>query len=361
MKRDLFVFAGQSNMMGASVYPPKNKILTQNSFEYKHKARRLGNPVGDFVSVGHQTGEFSYADMGLAYAPNMVNENGESLLNDYAQNTFFCPSMYSLKSDQDKTEFPFATFSEATAPAGATLAPLLAQEWERRGGSCAYAHIAKGGVKISHFMTDKMAEEYKKRITEYNRKQDTEYEPSLSARMEGAADYFFEKCRDFLTDAEKKFPEDCLDNRCFFWLQGESDAKDSSIEYEMKLEILWNELKTVGFTHFFCIRVDYFGNDLIHNVMLAQENFTAKHSDAYMMTRSASFFSYAGRDEAEWFSCDSYEEYKNCRDSFYGYKNQHINEKGFLVIASHTADNLFRVLVENQDPLLETENIRMLK
>ena len=35
MKRDLFVFAGQSNMMGASVLPPKRAPKIKNSYEYK--------------------------------------------------------------------------------------------------------------------------------------------------------------------------------------------------------------------------------------------------------------------------------------------------------------------------------------
>ena len=95
--------------------------------------------------------------------------------------------------------------------------------------------------------------------------------------------------------------------------------------------------------------------------MQAQEDFTAKHPDAYMLTRAASFFPYARRDESEWFISEPCEEYKNCRDSFCGYKNQHINEKGFSVISAHAVKNLYRVLVENREPLLEEENIRILK
>lgn len=361
MRRELFVFAGQSNMMGASVYPPVRRILTEKSLEYKHKARRLGKPVGEFVPAAYPAGEFSYSDLEIAYAPDMINEKGESKLSDYAKNTFFCPSMCNLNSDTDKTEIPFAMFSEATASVGATLAPLLAQEWEKAGGACAYAHIAKGGVKIAHFMTDPMAKEYEARISEYNQTHGTSYKAVLSSRMDGAADYFFEKCRDFFADAEKNFSDDCLDHRCFFWLQGESDAKDSVIEYETKLEILWKELKSLGFTHFFCIRIDYFGNDLIYNIMRAQENFVSKHTDAYMLTRAASFFSYAGRDESGWFISEPCEEYKNCRDSFYGYRNQHINEKGFALLAERAVNNLVRILNEGREPLLEAENIRMLQ
>lgn len=360
MKRDLFVFAGQSNMMGAAVYPPKNKILIEKSLEYKHKARRLGASAGEFVPAGYPAGEFSYADVASAYAFGRVNEEGKSLLSDYARNTFFCPSMYSLRSDKEKTEFPFAAFSEATAPEGATLAPLLAQEWERVGGACAYAHIAKGGVSLSHFMTDEMVEEYARRITAYNQANGTEYLPTLPTRMEGAANYFFEKCRDFFLDAEASFSDDDLNDRCFFWLQGESDANDSVLEYETKLELLWNELKSAGFTHFFCIRVDFFGKDTIYHVMKAQESFVSKHSDAYMLTRAASYLPYAGQNEAEWFLTPPTEEYGNCRDSFFGYANQHINEKGFALIAKHAAENLVRVLMEGKEPLLEEENIKAL-
>ena len=360
MKRDLFVFAGQSNMMGASVYPTKRKITVKNSFEYKHKMRRLGKDAGDFVFADLPAGEFSYIDMKAAYASDMVNEKGESLLTDYGKNTFFCPSMSSLRCDDKKTEFTFSTFSEATAPRGATLAPILAELWENECRSCAYAHIAKGGVKISHFMTDKMAEEYEKRIAEYNQKHRTAYALTLPSRMKGAADYFLEKCHDFFDDAQKHFQSDVIENKCFFWLQGESDAKDSVAEYEIKMDILWQELKALGFTHFFCIRVDFFGNEGIWKVMQAQENFVAHHTDAYMLTRAASFFSYSGRDETDWFVSAPCEEYRKCRDSFYGYKNQHINEKGFSLIADRATKNLRRVLIEKKAPLLEEENIKAL-
>lgn len=361
MKRDLFVFAGQSNMMGAAVYLPQNTVSTANSFEYKHKARRLGASSGDFVSATSSAGEFSYADLEAAYTPNMVNDRGESLLTDYAKNTFFCPSMSSLRSDTHKTEYTFATFSEATAPIGATLAPLLAQEWEQVGGACAYAHIAKGGVSIAHFMTDAMAEEYARRITVYNQTNGTDLTSELPSRMAGAADYFLEKCRDFFNDSEKHFLNDHLENRCIFWLQGESDANRSAVEYEMQLDLLWETLRTIGFTHFFCIRVDFFGNEGIQNVMQAQESFVLRHPDAYMLTRAASYFPYAGRDESQWFVVPKNEEYQNCRDSFYGYDNQHINEKGFSVIAKHAAKNLYRVLIEKKEPVPEEENIRVLK
>lgn len=362
MRRDIFVFAGQSNMMGASVYPPKKAIHIKNSYEYKHKERRLGKQNGKFVRAGYPVGEFSYADLNEAYSREMVNNEGKSLLKDYVKNTYFCPSMSSLKSDNDKTEYSFSTFSEADAPLGATLAPFVAEEWEKLGYSCAYSHIAKGGVAFAYYFTDDMAEEYTRRISLYNKINGTCYATSLSPeeRMSGAADYFFEKCKDFFDDTEKNFSDDDISSRCLFWLQGESDACYSSVEYEIKLEIFWERLKQIGFTYFFCIRVDFFGNPDIDQVMLAQERFVSRHIDTHILTRAASYFLYANRDEDEWFCGKPGQEYRNCRDSFFGFENQHINEKGFCIIAEHAVKNLYRILIKGQEALLEDENIRLL-
>lgn len=362
MKRDLFVFAGQSNMVGASVYPPKKALSINNSYEYKHKVRRLGEPHGQFVTAGYPVGEFSYADLATAYHPEMVTAEGESTLIDYEKNTYFSTSMSNLASEHEKTVVPFSSFSEATAPSGATLAPFLAEEWEKLNGACAYAHIAKGGVSITHFLTEEMCREYIRRITDFNRANGTSYPANdLSAEiMKGAAEYFFEKCKDFLEDAQDYFKNDTISSRSFFWLQGESDIGRSSLEYEIILDILWDELKKIGFTHFFCIRVDYFGNDRIEHVMRAQESFVSHHKDAYMLTRAASYFTHPKQNENSWFITPPDEEYRNCRDSFYGFDNHHINEKGFSVIAKHAVKNLYRVLVEHCDPLLEEENVRLL-
>ena len=362
MKRDLFAFAGQSNMMGASVYPPVKPLSVAHSFEYKHKPRRLGNCTGSFVPAGYPVGEFSYADLARAYAPDTANKKGESTLSDYAENTYFCPAMSNLKCETDKTVHPFSIFSETTAPHGATLAPFLAEAWESKGHTCAYAHIAKGSVAFAHYMTDEMVQAYAQRITAYNNANATNYNTAISAknRTPGAADYFLEKCKDFFADAETFFPGNLSGNRCFFWLQGESDAGLSVIEYKLRMEILWKKLKEIGFTHFFCIRVDFFGNSGIARIMQAQEQFVSEHPDAYMLTRIASYFPYADRDEQDWFLVPPAEECENCRDSFYGFENQHINEKGFQVIASHAVENLQRVLENGKSPILEKENIRSL-
>ena len=360
MRRDLFVFAGQSNMMGAAVYPPKVSCPVQDSYEYKHKPRRLGAAAGAFVPASYPTGEFSYADLSKAYAPERVNGEGKSNLDTYSKNTYFCPAMSSLKSDEEKTQYTFDSFSEATASLGASLPLFLAREWEAQGNACAYAHIAKGSVTIAHYLNDGMAAEYTKRIGAYNAAHGTALPETIPdrQRMPGAADYCFQKCRDFFADAETAFSGELSGVRGFFWLQGEGDAGTDPVEYGTKMDVLWEKLREIGFTHFFCIRVDYFGNPKIARIMAAQEAFTERHEDAYMLTRAASYFPYAGREEGDWFTETPGEEYQNCRDSFFGYTNQHINEKGFMTIARHAAKNLCRVLVEGKEPVLEPEMIR---
>ena len=188
----------------------------------------------------------------------------------------------------------------------------------------------------------------------------TNFTAELTPPFQGASEYFFEKCEHFFADAEKRFHGDDLSTKCLFWLQGESDARSDAVEYQIKLEILWEELKKIGFTHFFCIRVDYFGHCGIDKVMQAQEHFVTQNDGAYMLTRAASYFTYLGQNDDEWFINSPLDEYKNCRDSFYGFNNHHINEKGFSLLAKRTAKNAYRILIENKPPLLEQENIRSL-
>ena len=167
-----------------------------------------------------------------------------------------------------------------------------------------------------------------------------------------------QKCKDFFADAERVFKEDSLRSRGLIWLQGESDAADSSVEYETKLGVLWEAWQKIGFTHFFCIRVDYFGADGIKEIIRAQENFVSRHKQAYMLTRSASYFTYPEQNEKEWFVSEPRATYRNCRDGFYGFNNHHVNEKGFSVIAERTVENLYRVLTEGKQPSLEAELVR---
>ena len=327
MKRPLFVFAGQSNMMGACVYDAPQQIVYKNSFEYLHKPRRLGAPMGEFKQEGFPAGEFSYKDLAAAYGDGA----NLSLLADYIENTYFCPSMTDLKEDAAKTEHLFITFSEATASKMApSLAPYLVKGLEEAGCCCAYTHIAKGGVGIDHYLEG------------------------------GARDYFYQKVADFFTDCEQRFADDDTSERICVWLQGESNRGNTAQAYFDDMVTLWRDLKAAGFTKLMVVRVPYWNGDDISLIMQAQEDFCAATEDAFIITRTASFIPWKGQDRGVWFDGEVPEEYEYCRDSFYGFGNQHLNEKAIKLIAKAAVPNVLRIL-EGGQPILEEELILPLK
>lgn len=360
-KRDLFVFAGQSNMMGAAVLPPKLPIEVTDSYEYKHKAKRLGAEKGEFVKAGYPCGEFSYTDdaLELAYLPENVDGNGNSTVNKYSAGTYFCPAMCNLKNAETHEQQPFDNFSEADFISGPSLAPLFAAEWEKRGQISAYAHIAKGATPINHYFNGDMIEEYNRRVDEHNKINPSDTLPPIDKILKiwsGASAYFDRKVKDFFKEAEERFAGDDMSNKIFVWCQGEGNSNIPKKAYKMRMEILWEHVKTLGFTHLFCIRV---GNwpvtgDMCR-VMAAQEEFCAENENCYIITRAMSFMPNPAADKENWFTEEPGEEYQNCRDSCFGFGNPHINEKGFLTVAKHMADNAHRILREGKEPVLEKE------
>lgn len=357
-KRELFVFAGQSNMMGAAVYPVKEQITYNNSFEYLHNPKRLGKKQGEFKNFAFPCGEFSYKNISDAYSAKNVVQ-GKSIVNDYMLNTYFCPAMCNFKSQEDKLLYPFAHFSEYNNQLAPSLAPYIVNEWENLGGKCAYSHIAKGGVAINYYFNQEMIDSLNDLILEYNLKNGENF--PLQTLCDNGADYFFEKSKDFFIDSEENFKGEDLSTKCFFFLQGESDANIDKNLYKLYLKTLWKHLKNIGFTHFFLIRVGYWSCDGILNVMKAQEEFCLETEDAYMLTRVCSFIPKKDQNLNVWYKKDSVDEYADCRDSYYGFINDHINDKGFKLIAKHAVKNLKRVMVENLPAILEEEKCLMLK
>ena len=124
------------------------------------------------MAAGYPCGEFSYVDevLDTAYAPENVDEKGKSKLNKYTANTYFCPGMSNLKNAETFEQSAFDSFSEADMINGSTLAPLFADEWEKRGQKCAFAHIAKGAVGIQHYFSGEMVDEYNEKAAAYNSK-----------------------------------------------------------------------------------------------------------------------------------------------------------------------------------------------
>ena len=326
MKRPLLVFAGQSNMEGAPALPPKDIFELENSYEYLHKPRRFGAHMGVFKKNAYPAGEFSYIDMKEAYGDGASVDAVSSLAN-YTEHTFFSPAMSNADDVEKKTIVPFQVYSEADFNWGPTVAPMFARELERCGYICAYAHIAKGGVPVEHYLGG------------------------------DATDYFLEKSADFFSDSEKFFPDDDTSERILLWHQGEADPYKGYAYYKDALHKLWESAKSIGFTKFFIFRVGYWGCVEIADIMRAQEDFCKEVDEAYIITRAASFFEYPGQDTSDWFAEPIADEYKLCRDSFYGFDNNHINEKGFQVLAKHAVPNAVRIIFEGKEPLLEKENI----
>ena len=314
-------------MMGASVYPQSEQINFENSYEYLHKPKRMGEPFGTFKKYGFPSGEFSYIDIKSAYG-DITMPFYKSSLTDYEKNTYFCPSMANLDSDEEKTVKRFNAFSEKTATIGSCLAPFVVEALEENGFPCCYAHIAKGGAPIRYYLEG------------------------------GAADYFDQKVKDFFKESADKFLEDDTSDKILLWLQGESDAlsADCYNHYLIALGELWQKAQKLGFTKFFIIRVGYFGVKSIADVMRAQEDFCTRTENAYIVTRALSYFNHPTLNEDGWFKVPPTEEYRDCRDSFFGFGNNHINEKGFKVIAKHSVPNIIRIL-NGENAILEDENI----
>ncbi len=328
MERPLFVFAGQSNMMGACVYEAPDQIYYENSFEYLHKPRRFGKDTGDFKNFGFPCGEFSYRDLEKAYGKN-ADGSAKSTLGTYDANSFFCPSMNDLEDDEKKTSHSFYDFSESNLKMSTSIAPYIIKGLEENGIYSAFAHIAKGGVPIKYY-------------------------------LEGSAEkYFYEKTRDFFDDCEKRFKDDDMSERCFVWLQGESDKSNGTEYYLDALRELWKRLKKFGFTKFLMIRVPYWSEPCIADIMRAQELFCTENDDTYMLTRVCSFVPWGGLDTKEWQIGEPGEEFSLCRDCFYGFTNQHINDKGFRLVASYAVPNVIRIF-EGKEPILENERVKAL-
>ena len=351
-------------MMGAAVYPATDVFEHNDSYEYKQKPRHIGKETGEFTNKSHPCGEFIYypSAKGLAYSPEMTDKNGNSKLNAYSKNCAFCPAMANLKSDKDKTTQPFDNFSESEFQVGATLAPLLVREWEKLGQSCAYAHISKGGVSISHFFTNEMAAQYEEKIAAYNANNNASLDANTrhDQLCNDSATAFESKISDFFEDSEKVFAGDDISVKALIWCQGENDAlyNDTRNNYKHKLEVLWEKMTGLGFTHFFLVRIGFWDGIDTREIMLAQEEFCAENKDAYMLTRSMSYMPYNGMDEGKFYTRSPEDEYRNCRDSYHGFDNLHINQKGFQAIADHASKNLKAVLLDNTAPSLEDEIVR---
>ena len=71
---DLFVFAGQSNMMGAAHLGPSEEVFTEYAYEYKYVPVLKGEEKGKIVYAQHPAGEWHYMNPSTASGPAYLDE-----------------------------------------------------------------------------------------------------------------------------------------------------------------------------------------------------------------------------------------------------------------------------------------------
>lgn len=350
---DLFVFAGQSNMMGAAHLPPIDNPITYYAYEYKYQNVLKGAERGEFVYAQNPAGDWHYNNIELAYGEQYLDvETGKSKLSNYSTNTHFVPAC----RDQ---ETGFGGQSEFKHYPSATMAPYFARYYAQLGNPCIYAHMAKGSTKILNYFTQDSLEEYNKLIEIFNQENGTTYKQITDITKDG--DAFDAKYFKMLEDYAEIEPDKIIKNKCFIWLQGESDTHQYG-EYRCKLQALWKHLQSIGFTHFFIVRVGWWGSSAIINEIKAQIDFCEENDNCYIITRAASLIPHPTANLSNWWIKEPSEEYKDCRDSYIANtSNHHFNEKAHKIFAKVSAENINRILHLNLEPILEEENIKGLE
>lgn len=351
---DLFVFAGQSNMMGAAHLEPEYNGKTYYAFEYKYANRLKGGDKGEFVYAQNPAGEFHYNNVELAYGSTYLDvESGKSKLTNYSTNCHF------VQACRDK-ETGFGGQSEFKNYPSASTPPYFARYYASMGNPCIYAHMAKGSTKIINYFTEAMKEDYNNRIQAYNAENSTSYATLSSSDLTGAGDAFDAKYNAMIEDYASFDSDKTIKNKCFMWLQGESDTHVYA-EYRIKLQVLWEHLKTLGFTHFFIYRVGFWGGVSIINEIKAQTDFCAENENCYIVTRAPSLIPHPSATTSNWWIKEPSSEYDDCRDSYLANtSNHHFNEKAHKIFAKRSADNIDRILHRGLEPILEEENIKLM-
>ena len=351
-KVDLFVFAGQSNMMGAAHLPPVDNPITYDAFEYKYQNVLKGGDKGEFVYAQNPAGDWHYMNTDEAYGTQYLDAaTGRSKLANYSSTMYFIPAC----RDQEKG---FSGQSEYLNYPSATMAPYFAQYYTELGRKCVYAHMAKGACNIVHYFTTDAMEEYNRLITAYNSANSTSYATLTSSNLSGAGDAFDAKFKAMLKDYADFAPDKTIANKCFVWLQGESDVHVYA-QYKLRLQALWSHLQSLGFTHFFILRVGFWGSTSVINEIKAQTDFCEENKNCYIITKAPSLIPHPSATTDNWWINEPSEEYADCRDSYLAStSNNHFNEKAHKMFARRSADNINRILYLGLPPILEEENIK---
>ena len=141
-------------------------------------------------------------------------------------------------------------------------------------------------------------------------------------------------------------------------MQGESDVHVYA-QYKLRLQALWSHLQSLGFTHFFILRVGFWGSTSVINEIKAQTDFCEENKNCYIITKAPSLIPHPSATTDNWWINEPSEEYADCRDSYLAStSNNHFNEKAHKMFARRSADNINRILYLGLPPILEEENIK---
>ncbi|MFX3633721.1 MAG: sialate O-acetylesterase [Candidatus Pristimantibacillus sp.] len=126
-------------------------------------------------------------------------------------------------------------------------------------------------------------------------------------------------------------------NKCFVWLQGESDGISTTTKqvYKQKFITLWNALKRdCGFTKFLIIRVAKFYEYGVMPIIEAQEELAREYDDVFMLTRITGTFTIEnGLMQSNW----------------------HYTNAGYDLVGSMAGKAAGKLLSQNITPVLEAE------
>lgn len=356
---DLFVFSGQSNMMGGVFYedftagygpwPKTNGIVDVENTSYIQQPVYAEETAGSY-EYKYLTDTFETVDY--------TNPTGELIKTE--DGTALCKASGTYEIN------------------GTTMVAPFVKEYTAHGYKSISAHIALGGTQACDWMTSsEIAQVLLSQEFDFHM-QSGATPQSTSPRLVGGDErvlLFERKLEAMLQSFGREFPNGKIGSKNFVWLQGENDADalftatgltgdaatnamlGSMTLYKKCLEVLWTRLQSYGFDNFMIVRVGFWTNpnrDIA--IMAAQEQFAAETEGVSVLTRAMSYM--PNPKSNYWGSQTVEEDYRLCRGVNYAiWGNPHLNEKGHIVIGTRSADMAAEILHGGTSYELEEELI----
>lgn len=358
---DLFVFSGQSNMMGgvfaedfAAGYGPwqktNGKVDTRNT-------PYICQPI----SAEETKGSYEYKYLTDTFE-TVDSQTPTGELVKTADGTALCK--------------PSGTYELN----GTTMVAPFVKQYTESGYKSISAQIALGGTQLCDWMTSS-------EIAEVLLSDEYAFHAQSGAVPQGASPrllagnervLLFERKLQALTDSfTRDFAGCTIASKNFVWLQGENDADalftaaglneeatqsamlGSMTLYKKCLEVFWKRLQSYGFERFMIVRVGFWtapNRDIA--IMAAQEQFAAENENAYILTRAMSYMPNPKSLYGKWGYNAIEEAYALCRGVSYSiYGNPHLNEKGHILLGTRSANAAAEIVHKSTGYVPESEEV----